>query len=389
MSLSFDIIAGPTFSISPVATIVHLTRYFLSRANQYHIFVVMAAHDTFLRNTLSPSVHSVRAHWRRNSRTFLPLLVLSILVLSLFYLRGEQSVVWDPATGPASTKGTNTPIDPNVPLIPPKIWQIFFPPNSYKRDDRFNTGVDPSLLGDTVSWLVKNPKYEYVLVGNKYGDDFVDKHYPNSRVGQIYHLLRNPGLKSDLLRYMILAVEGGVYTDIDTFALEPIDKWVPADMKDRVKLIVGVEFDQRDGGRWAEITHVVQFCQWTIAAAPGHPIFTAMMERAVESLEELSLVHNTGLDTLKPSSFEVVNSTGPAAWTDIVVDQVHGFDPSVVDSKDLSWLTEPKLYGDILVLPISGFGWGQTHSGSVNDGTFPESALLQHKFKGSWRHSAD
>lgn len=134
-------------------------------------------------------MHSVRAHWRRNSRTFLPLLVLSILVLSLFYLRGEQSVVWDPATGPASTKGTNTPIDPNVPLIPPKIWQIFFPPNSYKRDDRFNTGVDPSLLGDTVSWLVKNPKYEYVLVGNKYGDDFVDKHYPNSRVGQIYHLL--------------------------------------------------------------------------------------------------------------------------------------------------------------------------------------------------------
>lgn len=342
----------------------------------------------FVFSTLKASIPSAYANWRRNGRTLLTLLALFIFTLSLIYLRGEQRV-WDSAlkTSDNVSKVTTstTPVHPTGPLIPPKIWQIFFPPASYKRDG-FSTGVDPAVLGDTASWLVKNPHHEYTLVGTKWGDQFVDKHYSDSRLAQIYHLLQNPGLKSDLLRYMILSVEGGVYTDIDTIALQPINRWVPEEMKDKVKLVVGVEFDQRDGGLWAEIPHVVQLCQWTIAAAPGHPIFTAMINRATQSLEQLSEYYETGIESMEPSSFEVMNSTGPAAWTDVVVEQLQLIDPSVTDSRDLSFMTGPKLYGDILVLPIAGFGWGQVHSGSTNDGTFPEEALLKHEFKGSWRN---
>lgn len=332
---------------------------------------------------------STLATWRRHGNIYLALIVLILFTISIKYLRSDQDA-WNQVvhhqSGIAEATTFSTTTD-SVSLIPPKIWQIFLPPRSYKRD-RFTTGVEPSVLGDTASWLVKNPDYQYTLIGSKWGDSFVDEHYPNSRIAEIYHLLRNPGLKSDLLRYMVLYIEGGVYTDIDTIALQPIDKWVPTEMKDKVKLVVGVEFDQRDGGLWMDIPHVVQLCQWTIAAAPGHPVFASMIDRAQTSLERLSELYQTSLENIKPTSFEVMNSTGPAAWTDAVLEQLHIIDPTITDSKHLSFLTGPKLYGDILVLPIAGFGWGQVHSGSTNDGTFPEESLLKHEFKGSWREKA-
>jgi alpha 1,6-mannosyltransferase len=39
----------------------------------------------------------------------------------------------------------------------------------------------------------------------------------------------------------------------------------------------------------------------------------------------------------------------------------------------------------MLVLTIDGFGMGQPHSNSTNDGSIPAAALVKHLFKGSWR----
>lgn len=269
--------------------------------------------------------------------------------------------------------------------IADKIWQIFLPPNN--AGDDFT--IDPSKLVDTASWLARNPDYHYRLVTSKWADAFVDAQFGSkSEIAQVYHELRNPGLKSDLLRYLVLFIEGGVYSDTDTEGLQPIDKWVGADMKDRVKLIVGVEFDQRDGGRWADIPHFLQFCQWTIAAAPGHPIFPDMVARSLRSLKDLSVTYNKSLGDMKPTSFEVMNSTGPAAWTEVVFSHLQKADPTLQSLKDLSSMTNPRLYGDILVLTIDGFGVGQVHSGSTNDGSNPPWAFVRHHFRGSWRESA-
>lgn len=192
-------------------------------------------------------------------------------------------------------------------------------------------------------------------------------------------------MKSDLLRYLILSAEGGVYSDTDTIALRPIDSWVPAKYRNKARVVVGIEFDRRDGVAWADIPHWLQFCQWTIAAAPGHPVFEKMFDRVIESVQDLSETHGVPVTELTPGSFEVMNSTGPAAWTDVVFEQLQEFNSSLNDTKDLSFMTEPKLYGDILVLTIDGFGMGQSHSESTNNGSIPEAALMRHLFYGSWR----
>ncbi|KAI1393058.1 family 32 glycosyltransferase [Hypoxylon trugodes] len=270
----------------------------------------------------------------------------------------------------------------NTSLIPRNIWQIFLPPIIPEAV----YDIDPEALVDTPSWLAKNPDYTYILVGSEGGDQFVNEYFAHDQnILQTYNRIRNPGLKSDLLRYLILSVKGGTYTDIDTLAIKPIDEWVPKHIRHLVRLIVGLEFDRLDGLQWADIPHDLQFCQWTIAAAPGHPVFTSMANWAVNSINKLVKTYNGTLETLKPSSFEVMTSTGPAAWTDVVFQHLQQAEPELTALTNLSGMTEPRLYGDILVMPIDAFGMGQDHSHSTNDGSIPDAALLKHNFRGSWR----
>ncbi len=263
------------------------------------------------------------------------------------------------------------------PLIPPKIWQNYF------ADE-----IDDDNLGDAASWIALNRDYTYTMLGMDGADAFVNRHFADDpALLRRYHSLPNFGMKSDLLRYLVLLVEGGTYTDVDTAALRPIRDWVPRTARHLARAVVGIEFDQRDGGGWVDIPHELQFCQWTIAAAPGHPLFREMAARALAGLAELERRHNaTALAALRPSNLEVLNTTGPAAWTDAVFDHLRRAAPERVQSlRNFSYLEEPTLFGDVLVLPVDGFGMGQAHSGSTNDGSIPDAALVKHNFRGRWR----
>ncbi|KAK2055331.1 initiation-specific alpha-1,6-mannosyltransferase [Colletotrichum caudatum] len=262
-------------------------------------------------------------------------------------------------------------------LIPPKIWQIILP----KSGNNDQKTADPETLQQTATWLAKNQDYIYTLVGEKGGRDFISRHF-NKTVLSTWESLPNVGMKSDLLRYLLLYIEGGVYSDTDTVALKPVDEWVPKQFRNETRLIVGIEFDQRDGPGWVDIPHSLQFCQWTIAAAPGHPVFRNMLARVIQSLDELIQAHGP---TFKASSFEVMNTTGPAAWTDVVWEYLQETDDTLTDLRNLSYLGQPELFGDALILSIDGFGMGQQHSGSTHDGSIPSSALISHLFGGSWR----
>lgn len=225
------------------------------------------------------------------------------------------------------------------------------------------------------------------LLGTNGADEFLQRYYAKDEpeVVQVFNDFVNVGMKSDLLRYLLLDKIGGVYTDTDTIARKPIDDWVPASLRDKVRLVVGIEWDQQNRGAVATIPHVVQFCQWTIAAAPGHPVFPRMVRHILNAVKDLEARHQKPLSEIQPEYFDVLNTTGPAMWTDAVFEQLQLFDPSLESTKDFSYLSESRLVGDILVLTINGFGMGQRHSGSVHDGSVPEEALVSHRFRGSWK----
>ena len=193
-------------------------------------------------------------------------------------------------------------------------------------------------------------------------------------------------MKSDLLRYLILSIEGGVYADIDTVNLKSIGQWVPEKYRKDTRVVIGVEFDRLDGPNWVQVHPDLQFCQWTIAASPGHALFSSMVESVISELQVFTKSQQTTFSELNVSVSEVMQLTGPAAWTDIVFRQLQQYESDVTSLRNFSGLIEPRLVGDILILPIDGFGMGQPHSDSTNDGSIPSDALVRHQFRGSWRH---
>ncbi|KAL0929390.1 initiation-specific alpha-1,6-mannosyltransferase [Colletotrichum truncatum] len=268
-------------------------------------------------------------------------------------------------------------------IIPRKIWQIIL-----SRDGTKNTPVSSTKLKGTAMWLALNVDYTYMLLGDTGSEYFIERCFTYDPIVQsTYNSLPNVAMKSDFLRYLLLSVEGGIYADTDTVALKSIDQWVPYRFRGLARLVVGIEFDQGEGTIWSDMLHPLQFCQWTIAAAPGHPVFQKMTARIARSTAEIAEENKVkGIkSTWKPTSLEVMNSTGPAAWTDVVWEYLQEVDKDLTDIRNLSHLETPRLYGDVLILPIDGFGMGQLHSGSTNDGSIPDSALVKHLFEGSWR----
>lgn len=271
---------------------------------------------------------------------------------------------------------------PHSSHIPPKVWQIMLP-----KDPANTKGIfDPKDLSQTASWVALNPDYEYTLLGQKGATKFLRQHFrDNPKVLETFNNLPNVGMKSDFLRYLVLLIEGGVYTDTDTEAIKPIDDWVPPEYRGRARAVIGIEWDRQFDGQFPDVPHWLQFAQWTIAAAPGHPIFRSMLDRMLSSAADVAQRHGQPLGQVKPSAMDVYNTTGPAAWTDVVFAHLQTVEPGLRDTKDLTQLKEPRLIGDVLILTIDGFGMGQAHSLSTHDGTIPEAALIRHHFTGNWR----
>ncbi|KAK7920810.1 hypothetical protein PG985_008832 [Apiospora marii] len=334
--------------------------------------------------------NSLPSIWRRPRHTIALGAFLFLLAVLYLYKPHYHHI---PGTSPSHAQyqdHSSTVVDVATPppqagsLIAKKIWQIFFP-----QDGAAEQYVANPELRDTATWIGMNSGYQYRLVGRQWSDDYVEMYFAHDEsLLDTYRSLTQHGLKSDILRYLLLSREGGVYTDIDTISLKPVDLWVPERYQRDARVVVGIEFDRLNGPPWVEIPHDLQFCQWTIAAAPGHPLFRAMVDRAVQSLHELAGLHNTTLARLQPTNFETVNSTGPAAWTDVVFEHLQRVDPQITNLMNMSALEEPRLVGDVLILPIDGFGMGQAHSGATNDGSIPDGAMLKHLFRGSWRGSA-
>jgi hypothetical protein len=80
---------------------------------------------------------------------------------------------------------------------------------------------------------------------------------------------------------------------------------------------------------------------------------------------------------------DVLAITGPRGWTLTIYAALSAAAGSNITWHNLTGMREPRLFGDILVLPIDGFATGLPHSGSTLAGS-PD-AMVRHEFRGSWR----
>ena len=190
-------------------------------------------------------------------------------------------------------------------------------------------------------------------------------------------------MRADLAKYLVLYGDGGIYCDLDTVLLKPIDQWIPHEFRGKANLVVGVEYDVLDGGRWGDWTLDLQFASWAIQAMPGHQAFEIALKHGTGRLQKLAEEQGTSVTDMKASYKEVLDSTGPALFTRSVMEAIGIQTNSDFTWKNITGMKEARLYGDILILPINAFGSGQQHSnsGSPED----DDAFVQHLFAGSWK----
>ena len=235
------------------------------------------------------------------------------------------------------------------------------------------------------TWIEQNPKHRYEMISDGSSESLIEQTFRQKpEIVRDFLAIQDPVLRADIFRYLVLYAHGGIYTDVDTVCLKPFDTWVPAAFKDKANVIVGIEGDSLGGPIIEGFSHPVGIGQWTLAAKPGHFMLERVIESVLSRLHMLAEKQNSTISTLHPSYKDVMDTTGPGVFTECIYQELSIVTGTNVSSSNLTDLTEPRLIGDVLILPVTAFAAGVPHSNAK--GVEDESALVQHLFAGSWKH---
>ncbi|KAK2771803.1 glycosyltransferase sugar-binding region containing DXD domain-containing protein [Colletotrichum kahawae] len=238
------------------------------------------------------------------------------------------------------------------------------------------------------SWSEQHPGFVHEVITDKVAVNLLRLLYASvPEVLAAYDALPLPVLKADFFRYLILLARGGIYSDIDTYAIRSALEWVPERIpRESIGLVIGIEADP-DRPDWKDwYSRRIQFCQWTIQSKPGHPVMREIVTRITE--ETLKRKRAGLLDNIVDKN--VVEFTGPAVWTDTIFDYFN--DPRFFDLKNskgaIDWrnftgMETSKKVGDVVVLPITSFSPGVQQMGA-KDYDDPM-AFVKHDFEGTWK----
>ncbi|KAI9811570.1 MAG: membrane-bound alpha-1,6- mannosyltransferase Initiation-specific, partial [Thelocarpon impressellum] len=268
--------------------------------------------------------------------------------------------------------------------FPGYIWQTWrFTPGSGEFDERFRAGE--------ASWSEKHPGFVHEVITDEVAVHLLRHLYAAvPEVLEAYRALPLPVLKADFFRYLILLARGGIYSDIDTIALQSAPDWVPAKVeRSSYGLVIGIEADP-DRPDWAQwYSRRIQFCQWTIQAKPGHPVLREVVASITEETlrrKRAGLLHDLDRD--------IVELTGPALWTDKLFaffnDPAHfdmaGSEGNVTFER-FTGMTQAKKLGDVVILPITSFSPGIKTMGAGDEED--PMAFVKHDFEGTWKPESE
>jgi alpha 1,6-mannosyltransferase len=259
--------------------------------------------------------------------------------------------------------------------FPRKIWQ------TAKGGIASFDDFDREAIG---TWTKLNQKWRHEIVTQHSAESYVRERFSERPdIVEVFTDLQDPILRADMIRYLLLLEEGGLYSDLDTKSLKPIDDWIPPEYQAMVNVVIGIEYDKLDGERWVDWTLDLQFSTWTILAKPRHALFEYTVEKVIRGLKNLALSQDTTVSNVKLSINQVLDITGPAMFTQSVFEVLSYCTGATFSWSNVTNLKAPLLVSDILILPITSFGNGQSHSNS--GGPNEDGALVQHLFKGSWK----
>ncbi|CAN8106143.1 unnamed protein product [Discula destructiva] len=274
--------------------------------------------------------------------------------------------------------------------FPPKIWQTWkVDPLHFEERD----------LNTARSWTDKNPDWRYEVLTDGNDMRYVEFHYGPEGFNRpdivaFYRDVQAAIIKADLLRYLVMYAEGGVYADIDVEATKPMSKFIPERYDHRdINMVIGVEIDEPE---WKD--HPIlgpksrSFCQWTFMCKPQLPVMMRLVENIMSWLVEVARNQAVPLGDVVLDFDEVISGTGPSAFTKAIIAQMNedrllessqedGNAPAEITWDSFHDLDESKLLDRVLVLNVEAFAAGQGHSDSGTHDT--RHSLVRHHYHAS------
>lgn len=296
------------------------------------------------------------------------------LVVTLLYLHSQYRIiprdyglleVQSIINIPSDPSNNPTPASP----IPQKLWFKLGP-----------AGLNENTRQWTSSCIDSNPLYNPTFFNDTSADEWVSETFSSSHPSLVssYLSLKVPILKADILRYLILYVEGGVWLDLDVSCRPeyPISSWIPSHLASDANMVVGWEVDY---GYHSNMTR--QFASWTIMSRPAVPHMWAVIDDILKSIQGTMAEHNltSAADVELNMVGDVVDYTGSRRLTRSALRSVGEMLQRPVDYNEISNLTEPMLLGDLLILPGYAFAALMNYYTDV-DKIGPE--LVQHHYAG-------
>ncbi|KAE8443790.1 hypothetical protein EG329_001384 [Mollisiaceae sp. DMI_Dod_QoI] len=256
--------------------------------------------------------------------------------------------------------------------IPMKIWYKLGPNGLSKQSREW---IDTCLR--------QNPTYQFQFMTDVSSDMYVKAHFASRPdIVDTYLSLPIPILKADLLRYLLLFVEGGIWSDVDVSCEDiPIRDWIPNQYREKAGLVVGWEFDIG----WGDNV-VRQFATWMMMAKPRSPHLLVVIDDILEAVHRKTEEYNVTISglTLKMIG-DVVDFTGPRRMTNSVLKSLAAsLDVNKLEVRSFAGLEEEKLVGDVLILP--GYSFAASSNQYERNQTHLVQKLVTHHFAGSWKN---
>ena len=280
-----------------------------------------------------------------------------------------------------------------------KIWQTWHTP-AILLDDEDKARVR--------TWHEQNPNHRYELLTDKGGETFVRQHFAGEPlIRDVFLNLTDTILRADFLRYLVLLAEGklllwkwskklimslgGVYADLDVECRKPIDTWTPDTFKRTAGVVVGIEADRKPVENDVELyydhrEYIWGITNWTFMAKRGHPFMRFVAETVAMNLINVAKKQQRSLSTMELSYKEVIDATGPRAFTEAFFAYASRTTGSPVSYETATMLEQPKLIDDILLLPIRAMSTAEADRTGVmgaHSSTWP--AVIFHWSAGSWK----
>lgn len=180
--------------------------------------------------------------------------------------------------------------DPSlVSKIPLNIWQT----------DKSKTLSMPAMEAQR-TWIGLNPEFSYFIYDDADIENYIRQKWAPDFL-EFFHALPIGAMRADLWRYLILATEGGVYSDIDSICVLPIRVW-PLNGNPSTPHVLLIDLDANHG----------QFCQWTLASTPGHPAMQYVCNYVLKQWKKKGIPRN------QDGTINVIDTTGPAIFSSAI-----------------------------------------------------------------------